>query len=266
MMQSRRNKPQMYKVGTLVILVVLVVVFAAPVRGAVAGGVMWAVEPLLAMSRATHNGVSFFIQTFSSTRTLIAENTAIKRELDDLKMRLLDRNLLAEENAQLRGLMGQTPVASGALGTVLSGPGFAPYDTLVVDAGKNAGIEEGDRVFIGENVIIGRVSAVYAHSSQVVLLSSPGEKSDVVLFGGTSGDSVVTAIGRGGGSFEILIPRDIVIATGTPVFALGTSRIIATVEGSEGNANDPFKKLLLRTPINPQSIRFVRIVSSRPPL
>lgn len=264
MMQFRRNKPQTYKVGTFVLLAILVIVFVTSARGVVAGGVVWVIQPVLAISRAAHDGFFSFVQTFSSTRTLIAENSALKTELHDLKMRLLDRNILAEENAQLRELMGQSPAGVGVLGSVLSGPGSAPYDTLIVDAGTDDGIQDGDRVFVGENVIIGTVSATYAHSSQVTLLSAPGEKSDVVIVGGIGTDAVVIATGRGGGNFEVLVPRDTGVATGTPVLAAGTSRIIGIVEGAEGNANDPFKKLLLRTPINPQSIRFVRIVSSRP--
>lgn len=219
---------------------------------------MWAAHPALLLGRAASDGITSFAHTFSSTRTLIAENISLKYQIEELGLRLLDRNTLAQENDELRDLMGRTPASSGVLASVLAGPGSTPYDTLLVDIGSDEQVSVGNRVMVGDNVVIGTIIEVYAHTSKAELFSSAGKTMDVLL---PSTDAFVTATGRGGGNFEMMLPRDVDIENGTPVLLPGTSRIVGVVLWSEGEPTDPFKKVFLRTPINPATIHFVRVAT-----
>lgn len=260
MMRSHQNKKSMQK-GVAVwaaLLGLFVIIFFTPARSVATKVVMWVAHPTLLLGRATSDGISSFVRTFSSTRTLIAENTALKDQIQELELRLLDRNTLAQENDELRDLLGRTPASSGVLASVLAGPGSTPYDILLVDIGSDEHVAVGDRVMVGDNVIIGTIIEVYARTAKAELFSSPGKAMDVTLPGT---NAFVTATGRGGGNFEMMLPRDVDIENGTPVFVPGTSRIVGVILGSEGDPTDPFKKVFLRTPINPATIHFVRIVT-----
>lgn len=258
MMRSHQNKKGAQKVVAVwaALLGIFFVLFFTPVRDGAKGAVAWAARPALLMGRAASDGIAAFTRTFASTRTLITENTALNDQIQELKLRLLDRNTLAQQNDELRDLMGRAPAHVGVLASVLAGPGNAPYDTLLIDIGSDERVSMGDRVLVGDNVTIGSIAEVYTHTAKVTLYSSAGKTTDVILPGT---GAFVTATGRGGGNFEMMLPRDTDIQNGTPVLLPGTSRIVGVVEGSEGAPTDPFKKVFLRTPINPATIHFVRV-------
>ena len=164
------------------------------------------------------------------------------------------------------------------LGSILSKPNQSPYDTLVIDVWDNKGIKVGDIVFALSNVPIGRVGIVYNFSSKVVLFSSPGEKTQVVVPAGSSGTveaggdtrpndrnlpvgQVFTeAVGRGGGNFEIILPRDIVLAKGAEVVLPGiNSNVLGIVEAIVSDPRDSFTKILLTSPVNIFELKFVEV-------
>ena len=101
-MQSRRNKSQGYNIGALVLVVLLVVIFATPLRAGVAGGVTWAMRPVIAIGWAVHDGVGAFAQTFVSTRALIVENTALKTELEDLGLKYTEPDVYHDIQQRLK--------------------------------------------------------------------------------------------------------------------------------------------------------------------
>src|SRR3989304_2204585 len=91
---------------------------------------------------------------------------------------------------------------------VISKPPRSFYDTLVVDAGSKEGIQVGEKVLYGDNIMIGEIAEVFEKTSKVRLFSSSGEVIDVTI-----GKRAVPAlaVGIGGGNFEIQIPRDTLI-------------------------------------------------------
>ncbi|OIO32207.1 hypothetical protein AUJ44_02950 [Candidatus Nomurabacteria bacterium CG1_02_47_685] len=193
-----------------------------------------------------------------SKKSLVDENTKLKEDLRVLSMKLLDRNLLFEENLDLKEAMGRSVLDRTVLASVLAGPGQSLYDTLIIDIGEDFGVEIGDEVLYAGNIMIGKVTEVLKRSSKVVLFSSPGELTDVLV-----GDEKITttAKGRAGGNYEIRLPRDIAIAEGDVVLLPGIMpRIVGYVEYIDVKTSDPFKLILFRDVVDSRQVREVEVV------
>jgi hypothetical protein len=73
-------------------------------------------------------------------------------------------------------------------------------------------------------------------------------------------DIYAPAAGRGGGNFEMTLPRDIKIDAGTDIVIPGiTPYVLGVVQDIVSDPRDPFQKLLLASPINIQELKFVQI-------
>ena len=203
-----------------------------------------------------------FVGYMTSKRSLEEENRRLRDELDRARARLLDRDLLYEENLELKKQLGRSFVRDRLIvGFVLAHPNRTPYDTLIIDIGENMGVAVGDSVFAEDNILIGEVAEVYGATAKVLLFSSPAEQHDV--FVGMNGVEA-TAIGRGGGSFEIRLPRDIEVKKGDPVYLPGVDKkILGYVEAIDGKPGDPFKVLIVSGPINIFTIKEVYVAKTR---
>ena len=94
-------------------------------------------------------------------------------------------------------------------------------------------------------------------SSKAILFSTPGEKTEVVISGK---DTFLEMVGRGGGNFEMILPRDFVLESGTSVHLPGVSSyIVARAETIISDPRDAFLKALLVSPVNIQELKFVEI-------
>ncbi len=192
-----------------------------------------------------------------SKSSLHAKNVALESENADLKLQLADRGLLVKENEMLKGELGRTGSAPKIIATILAKPNRTPYDTLVLDIGSDAGIRNDAVVYAGGEIAIGRIGEVSARTSKVVLYSTPDEKITARL---EDKNIDVELIGRGGGNFEISIPRDVVVPEGARILLPSiTPTIIATVVKTISDERDPFQKILLQSPVNIQELNYVYI-------
>lgn len=140
---------------------------------------------------------------------------------------------------------------------ILSKPNKSPYDTLVIDAGENENIEVGNLVFALGNIPIGKVAEVYGDTAKVTLFSSAREKTEVVLSGQ---NAFVEIIGRGGGNFEMTLPRDFIVEAGREVVLPGINPyVVARVVTIISDPRDAFSKALLVSPVNIFELKFVEV-------
>jgi len=167
-------------------------------------------------------------------------------------------NSILDDNSKMEEILGRKNAkANIVLAGILSKPNQSPYDTLIIDAGANNGIAPGQRVFALGNVPIGRIAEVYSNSAKVILYSNPGEQTEVVISGK---DTFMQIVGRGGGNFEMILPRDFVIENGTEVVLPGiTPYTVATVQTIISDPRDSFEKALLASPVNIQELKFVEV-------
>lgn len=167
-----------------------------------------------------------------------------------------ENEFLKIENENLKAMLGRPNAHEEILAAILTTPPQSPYDTIIIDVGHDHGVQEGKDVY-ASSTLIGRTIDVYDHSSKVVLFSSPGQTYDVLL-GTTSVQA--TAIGKGSGVYEAIIPREFKIVPGDPV-------VIPSLYGGlfgvvESVAIDPvraFVTVYFKTPINIREIRWVTV-------
>jgi cell shape-determining protein MreC len=190
--------------------------------------------------------------------SVFAENERLAKENIDLKNSMLDYTVLKKENDTLKELVGRLPSNhTFILGTIESKPNRSPYDTIIIDTGSDTGVTEGMRVFANAITPIGKVSKVYSHESVVMLYSNPGQITEAMIEGSNAS---VELVGRGGGNFEMTIPLDLGSEKGTLIVLPNTqSEVVATIEEVISAPSDPLKKVILRTPINIQNLKWVQV-------
>lgn len=232
---------------------------------------------------------------FSSKKSLLLENENLKNQLSEISNKESNYDTVLNENLSMKEALGRKNLSANMiLGSILSKPNQSPYDTLIIDLGAKDGIIAKQRVFAIGNVPIGYISEVYPSSSKVVLYSNPGEKTEVIvpLGGNVGGESVnpippvtvdttstntvpvdstnpetiigkdtfMQVIGRGGGNFEMILPRDAVMKKGAEAVLPGiTPYTIGIVQTIISDPRDAFQKALLMSPVNIQDIKFVEV-------
>lgn len=192
---------------------------------------------------------------FSSRRALVSHVTALKLEEEKMHADGALLQLLADENEKLKKELKRETAGSRILATVLFPPGRSLYDTFVIDAGSEEGITEGARVYGFGSVAIGTVSKVDTNTATVLLYSSAGRETSGTM---VESDIAVTLIGRGGGEYEIRMPREVHFEVGQVVSLQSTTpAIFATIEKISTDPRDPFQRLLAKAPINLQNLKWV---------
>ncbi len=213
--------------------------------------------PVLTAGRKVGGGLSGVGGYFSSKKSLTKENENLKITLSEKDAQILNFSVLEAENTSLKEILGRKGENKNLfLAAILEKPNQSPYDTLLIDAGSNHGLKVGNLVLALGNVPVGRIAEVYSDSAKVVLFSSSGEKTQVMVKEGTS----VELIGRGGGNFEMILPRDFAIAKGDQAVLPGISAyVLGTMETVISDSRDAFEKALFVSPVNIQQIKFVQV-------
>lgn len=194
---------------------------------------------------------------FTDQAELERKNRELSRQLEELSARVLDRNLLIEENLKLKEMLGRAPSENVVLAGVLSRPPLTPYDTFILDAGSRETISLGDTVLFGGTVAIGYIDQVFTTTSRARLYSAPGEEIQVHIEGY---DAQFTAIGRGGGNFEMKIPKEIDNILNKEVITTGIDqKVFGIIEYAELDPSDAFQIVLFRIPVNTSEINRVLI-------
>jgi cell shape-determining protein MreC len=215
--------------------------------------------PVWRLERSVMGGVGDIGALFKTKRALIEENRTLKEELTRLTSLETANVLLEEENLMLKEKLGRPATSKKkVLSSILIRPNRSPYDTLIIDAGTSLGVESGQGVVAGENVALGEVVEVYKNEAKVVMYSSPGIETDILI----GGDNIShTAIGLGGGNYEVTLPREVVIESGEIIKIPSLGNIILGVVGEiDSDPADAFQRILFKTPINVQQVKWVEVV------
>jgi cell shape-determining protein MreC len=194
---------------------------------------------------------------FRTKSSISKENHNLIEEISSLRITMIDYQILKGEVDQLKELLGRLPEKNNfILGNILTKPNHSPYDTLIIDVGNNE-IKEGNLVYAVGNIPIGKVGKVYDKTSLITLYSNPGQKTGGFI---NETNASVELMGRGGGNFEMIIPLELQADKGTIVYLpANTSEVIAIVQEVISNPSDPFKKVILSSPVNVQNLKWVQV-------
>jgi cell shape-determining protein MreC len=253
--RSRNNIPRAFFIVSGVVLILIF--FNSVAFNIVSRTAQVFARPLWVGEAKISNSLSIFFQSLGSKQALVEENERLRQEIAGLKLLDVTAQVVQQENETLREVCLRNDTVERIAGAVITRPDRSAYDTFVVDIGWQHGVKQSSRVFSNGNILIGDIAEVYAKTALVQLYSTPGVVTSVVV-----GEKATPAeaVGRGGGNFEITLPRGIEIAEGDSVSAPSLGGGALGVVGEVIlNPTDSFQTVLLRGPINIQSLRIVTV-------
>ncbi len=258
LLDKKIKRKKVSKIALGVVVFIILFYFRVGVLNGLSSATHFVFHPVLVLGKNIGHGFSNLGVIFTSKKTLMAENENLKSQILTSEADRANYISVADENTKMKEILGRkTENMDLILASILSKPNKSPYDTLIIDIGVKDGAYVGQKVFALGNIPIGKIAEIYESTSKVVLLSSPGEKTDVVVVGK---DISMQLIGRGGGNFEMILPRDFVIEKGAEVVLPGlTSYVVGVVQTILSDPRDSYQKALLSSPVNIFQLKSVEV-------
>jgi len=198
------------------------------------------------------------------------DRTALVSEIETLRDTVTTQSaeLAASDYAQTElQAIRNTVGAAGAplvLGNIIARPPYTPYDVLVVDVGKDNGVTVGASVYVGAEVVIGTVEAVFANSAVITLFSTPGIHTNAYIVGP---QLYAESEGQGNGVLKLSVPQGVALAVGDPVILPGfAAGYIGRISNVTSIATEPVQSAYVTIPVSVQALRYVRIGSAPAPV
>ena len=195
------------------------------------------------------------INTLLPKKTLVHKVVELQTTLASYDARLATLDLLQAENDALKRELGRAEHPKGVLAHVVTLPNRSLYDTFTIDAGSAQNIREGQIAYAFDSIALGTISAVADDHATVTLFSAPGRETT----GSANGSNIaVTMIGRGGGEYEVRMPRDVQFAVGGMIaHQTVQTAVLAQIERIATDPRDPFQRLIAKAPVNLQALKWV---------
>lgn len=258
LLKTNKNDSTSRKIGFFLSAMLIVWLLGGFLINIFSGSTFYIFRPIYIYSSKISDSFSFYFSFLKPKAELIEENDLLKEQAKNFAIWQLDYEILKSENESLKGIKGLLASSTTIIATVLKTPASSPYDSILIDRGSNDGVVEGLEVYAFTIVPIGVVDRVYAKSSLVRLFSSPGDTHDVYI--GVSKISG-SAVGLGGGNFEVILPRSNGVQIGDPVTMPSIdSNVFGVVEVIEETDGGTFERILFKNPFSFNELRFVQIV------
>ncbi len=259
LIRSVKSKSKLWGVELPALFLAVVTLFHFFFPSALGGFASKVALPLWGAERSIAEEFSAFLAYFSSKKTLQADVEKLSDELAHAHELLLDRDLLVQENEALKEQFGRTTKKNERIiGAILVAPPRSPYDTAILDIGEQNGVAVGDRVLAG-SAVLGLVSKVYTHTSQVEFFSTAGRETPVGIL--HEGRAIpADAAGQGGGEFTATLPKETEVSVKDSVIMPGLSPLLFAVgESIETTATDSFAHVRFKNPVSIFSLRFLEV-------
>jgi len=220
--------------------------------------VLFALSPLWNLRQTVINESGDLFSFFRTKNSLIDENRFLKQQLESQQSLLTSYNSLNQNYNELLKNLGQLPNTAKIAAGVLTSPPQSLYDVLIIDVGKDKGIQNGAQVILPFGVLVGSITGISDKTSQVTLFSSYGIKTEAIL---ERTGTPITMTGQGGGNYIIRVPRDIEVISGDRIMSPGLNpRLLASIEDVSSVSTDSFKRVLAQIPGGVHQIRFIYVL------
>jgi cell shape-determining protein MreC len=165
---------------------------------------------------------------------------------------------LIKQNNELKEMLNRNTSTTGLLlAYIVKKPPYTAYDSYIIDIGKKNQVAVGDKVYAQGNVLLGEIVEINLNYAKVKLYSSYNEKYEV-LVGPKSIQA--TATGRGGGSFEVILPKESKIVENDIVMIPDLSpSVFGTVRSVSVDPARAFSTILFSQPINIYEQKWVEV-------
>lgn len=203
-------------------------------------------------------GFSIESGSLLSREELLKKNEELKIKLEETLARIDSVEYLEFENRELKKIFDSTSTSSSyILSAVIKKPPLVSYDEYIIDVGRDKDISTTSVIYSIGDVPIGKVEEVFGNISKVVLFSSFGQKQEVII-GEQNIPSV--AIGKGGGQYEVELPKGLNIKEGDFVLsATYKGKPMGRVVSIDSDNTLPFQKIYFSAPINIYQLRWVLV-------
>lgn len=200
------------------------------------------------------------ISSLTPKSILLKEYKMLQEKIQQSELLNTQIAILTQENEALRKELGYFKTSSSVLlAEIIAKPNRSLYNRLIINRGSDDGIMIGQQVRSQGIVALGEISEVSKNTATVTLYSGPQFSGDLVIK--NEKNIFVPALGKGSGTFEIHIPREISIIDGD-LLALPENQniVVGVVKSIIFDPRDPFQTVLARIPVNVQELRFVEVV------
>lgn len=195
--------------------------------------------------------------SLSSQEQLLIENARLIREIESMKVDLETSAYFERENSELRQMFNASSSTKFLVAPIIKRAPFVAYDELIIDAGFDRGVSTSSIAYAVGDIPIGKVIEVYSETSKVLLFSSPNERHEVQV--GPKYASA-TAVGLGGGQYEVELPRGLNIALGDFVIALDLGqKPLGKIMHIDSDPSLTFEKIIFSMPVNMYEMKWVKI-------
>lgn len=255
-----------YKTAIAVFVgVACLLIFSSTIRNWLTAPLVFLGKPLWQVADNLGADLAIRIDGFGQTKnSLLLENKELWEENKKLRVLLLTKKSLENDNVQLRTMLGKKPDDFDSIvAKVIFLPNFVPYNNLLLDVGKNNASQPlalGDLVVVDNAVLIGKLIVVDQTYSKARLISAETDLPVVI------GEENIPAVanGSGAGNFTITLPKDIAVNIGDQVSVpLYNNYLIGSVGHIEKITSRPTQTILVRTPINLFQLKWVEIYHAK---
>jgi len=244
--------------GALAALFLALILFNGPVGHFLSKPVMAVGRPFLTMSDSLKTWWQENIFLLEKKENLESENKILRQKIEKLKIKAALLGAKEKDEGKFANFLPKTSGRKYLTASILSRPPQNPYDTLLIDAGSKDGVKEGMTATAYGDVFLGYISEVFGNTSKITLASFPERETNVML---ASSSISAMAVGRGGGNFEIILPRSLKVSPGEAVIIPGRHpMLMGIVEKILADFSDPFQKILFRLPVNIQELKYVTLI------
>lgn len=213
-------------------------------------------RPFLVLKNSASARLDGFSSYLNSKDYLNKRIADLESKRADDEARMANYNTVLAENESLKEILGRKDEKKiTTLAVILGKDNQSLYDTLIIDAGIAHGITVGARVFALGDIPIGYVDTVNEGTSKVILFSNSEQRTAI-----TFRETLFDLVGRGGGNFELILPRDFLVEKGEQVVLPGIMPyVVAVVSDIISDPRDSVKKALLVSPVNTSALKFVQV-------
>lgn len=230
-------------------------------------GIKTAIYPVQYLAHGTYQWFYGLVKNAVTLKSAASENAQLKQDLKLLGTQLKVFDGLVAENEKMRAALRFSEKNPWRLNLVcarvISRSGDFQMLKVEINAGKNKGVREQQAV-VTENGVVGKVSAVFPYSSQVLLLVDP-QFSVSSIDKETNEFGVVS--GKGVGSLDMkYVPVQAKIKEGDTIVTSSVSRVfppglpIAKVKKSLRWDYSVFREIELEPTVDFSQLDFVYLI------
>jgi rod shape-determining protein MreC len=219
------------------------------------------------VAHATDSTKEFF-QTLFTIRKLVYENAQLNQKINDLSFENARLQASKDENTALRNSLNfkqSSQLNLLAVEAVQSDPtGFSQIVTL--DKGSDANIKMNSPVIVAPGLLVGKITAVYPHSSQVTLVTDPsisinGYVAETGASGLVQGEHGLALAFNLVSQNEVIKTQDMVLTSGlSGDFPRGL--LVGQIDSIKSSSSDLFQQAFIAPAADLRNLRFLFVIQS----